>query len=166
MRGLMADRKIRTREHVIAAMSLHHVGYIVAKAGYVFDAPNPDYGLDGLITTFDETGAIEGDFISVQLKATDHIRFLSDGRISFPLDLRDVAFWLDDFSPVILIVFDARAEMGYYLAVQEHFRAHPLTAAQMRQATLTVRMDPRAIVSESAVRLWRDLKTGDRKARA
>lgn len=59
----MADRKIRTREHVIAAMSLHHVAYIVAKAGYVLDASIVNYGFDGLVTTFDLDGGIESGYI-------------------------------------------------------------------------------------------------------
>ena len=162
----MADRKIRTREHIIAAMSLHHVGYIVAKAGHVLDVPAADYGIDGLITTFDADGSIESGYISLQLKATDHLAVRRDGCIAVRIDLRDIDFWLADFFPVIVVVFDARVEIGYYLIVQDYFKAHPLTAAQRRQATLTVHIDPEAIVSDSAVRSWRDLKTGHRRARA
>lgn len=88
----MADRKIRTREHVIAAMSVHHVAYIVAKAGYVLDVPIADYGFDGLITTFDSDGSIESGAISVQFKATDHLRVLADGRIAVRLGQRDIRF--------------------------------------------------------------------------
>lgn len=162
----MADRKIRTREHVIAAMSLHHVAYIVAKAGYVLDVPIADYGFDGLITTFDGDGCIESGTISVQFKATDHLRVLADGRIAVRLDNRDIDFWLGNFFPVIVVIFDARQETSYYLSVQEHFKAHPLTSDQRRRATLTVHIDPGAIVSDTAVRAWRDLKNGHRKARA
>jgi len=70
------------------------------------------------------------------------------------------------FFPVIVVVFDTRGETAYYMIVQEHFEAHPLTAAQRRRATLTVHIDPGAIVSDTAVRSWRHLKNGDRKARA
>lgn len=160
----MADRKIRTREHVIAAMSLHHVAYIVAKAGYALDIPIADYGVDGLITTFDTNGNIESGAISLQLKATDHLGTRSDGRIAVRLDLRDIDFWLENFFPVIVVMFDARSETGYYLIVQEYFKAHPLTAAQRQRTALTVHIDPGAVVSDSAVRSWRDLKISYRKA--
>lgn len=67
---------------------------------------------------------------------------------------------------MIVVVFDAWRETSYYLIVQEHFKAHPLTEGQRRRATVTVHIDPGAIVDDTAVRAWRDLKNGDRKARA
>ncbi len=102
----------------------------------------------------------------MQLKATDHLTARRDGCIAVRIDLRDIDFWLADFFPVIVVIFDARVEIGYYLVVQDYFKVHPLTAAQRRRATLTVHIDPEAIVSDSVVRSWRDLKTGHGKARA
>ena len=35
---LAAERKRRSREHVIADMSSHHLGYLVAQSGFTFEA--------------------------------------------------------------------------------------------------------------------------------
>ena len=69
----MIKRKQRTRQHVIASMSLHHVAYTVVKCGYTLEATQSDYGYDGLLFTYGDTGEVENGNIFVQLKATDNI---------------------------------------------------------------------------------------------
>ena len=45
------DRKRRTREHVIADLSVNHVERQVLLAGYVVDRVSNDYGIDLEVTT-------------------------------------------------------------------------------------------------------------------
>jgi hypothetical protein len=66
-------RKLRTREHVIADLSLHHLSGPVFRAGFTIEAHHMDYGIDAHIETFDADGAVENGLIFVQLKATDNI---------------------------------------------------------------------------------------------
>src|SRR6266566_9255964 len=65
------QRKLRTREHVIADLSLYHLSGPVLRAGFTIEA----HGL-----------------IFVQLKATDNIETcrLTNGDLSFPIDIRDL----------------------------------------------------------------------------
>ena len=40
---------------------------------WVYRSITPDYGLDGLVELFDESGKAQGDFFFVQLKSSDKI---------------------------------------------------------------------------------------------
>ncbi|WP_083469464.1 DUF4365 domain-containing protein [Methylobacterium variabile] len=110
-----------------------NVGYIVSKVGYAFDVPSNDYGFDGQITTFRPNAEIESEYINVQLKATDGIKILDNGQISFSLDMNDINAWLENFFPVVLVVFDAQNERGYYIIIQEYFKMKPMTANETKQ---------------------------------
>jgi hypothetical protein len=63
--------KQRTREHVIAALSVNFVERLVLKCGYVVQRPAPDYGYDLRLETFDELGNLEAEHVPLQLKATE-----------------------------------------------------------------------------------------------
>ncbi len=50
----------------------------------------------------------------------------SDGQaVLFRVERGDLRTWLDMIMPVIFVVFDARAEIAYWLYVQGHFARHP-----------------------------------------
>ena len=74
----MATKKRRTREHVIADMSVHHLGYLIVRCGFTFDVIKADYGYDGYIFTYDSQGEIENSNIFVQLKVTDAVKLSKD----------------------------------------------------------------------------------------
>lgn len=88
-------RKLRTREHVIADLSLHYVSGPVLRAGFTIEAHHADYGIDAHIERFDADGAVENGLIFVQLKATDSIEIyrLENGDLSFPMEKRDLDYW-------------------------------------------------------------------------
>ena len=69
-----AQRKRRTREHVIADLSVHHVEGLVLKCGCTVLRTVADYGYDLWLETYSETGEIEDDFVRLQLKASDSLR--------------------------------------------------------------------------------------------
>ena len=102
-------RKRRTRQHIIEDLGFNHVERHILLAGYTLNRFNQnDYGYDGLITTFTDTGEIENFHLVFQLKSTDVIQ-LSVINESFVFDLskRDLELWLYNPSPVLLILFDA-----------------------------------------------------------
>ena len=52
-------RKRRTREHVIADLSVHHVEGFVLRCGWTVERTRHDYGLDLLMRTYSGSGEIE-----------------------------------------------------------------------------------------------------------
>jgi hypothetical protein len=60
--------------------------------------------------------------------------------------------WLAELFPVILIVYDARKEIGYWLYVQSYFRQLPGFNLFAAGETITVRIPVANVLSSSAVR--------------
>jgi hypothetical protein len=116
-------RKRRTREHVIADLSLNYVERQALVCGFVVDRITHDYGLDLELVTFNSRGEVEEGTVLIQLKASDHLGSLAGKEtFSFPLDRRDLVYWLAQPMPVVLIVYDARKDAAYWLYIQHHFR--------------------------------------------
>ena len=63
--------KQRTREHIIADLSVNHAERAFLLAGYTIDRVFADYGYDLIIRTFDDAGHLEPGLICVQMKASD-----------------------------------------------------------------------------------------------
>jgi Domain of unknown function (DUF4365) len=98
--------KQRTRQYIIADLSINHIERQALLCGYAVERVQYDYGYDLAIWTYTESGEIEAGQCLVQVKATDSINFLADQtRITFRLDRRDLNLWLGDFLPVFLILY-------------------------------------------------------------
>ena len=83
----MKSRPLRTREHIIADISVLHFQWIVAKCGHVAEEPKRDYGYDLALFTYTKAGEIENGSVLLQFKATDAFEnyVLGDGEtISYP----------------------------------------------------------------------------------
>jgi len=118
-----ANRKRRTREHVIADLSINHVERFVFRAGFASQEYQSDYGLDLTISTFDGDGLLEPGVFFFQVKATDHLdRRRRGGFISVVVDERDLRVWLQETHPIILVIFDAQKDKAYSGHVQDHFQ--------------------------------------------
>lgn len=72
-------RKRRTREHIIADLSVNHVERQVLLCGYTVERHRHDYGLDLLMSTYDHNGEVENGEVRLQLKATDHLNRVQGG---------------------------------------------------------------------------------------
>jgi hypothetical protein len=118
----MVVRKRRTREHVIADLSVNFVERQALLCGYTVQRVIADYGYDLLLTTYNANGEVEIGDIRLQLKATDSLPTLKDG-VTIPLRVQrsDLATWLPEFMPVILVVYDAQADEAYWLYIQRYF---------------------------------------------
>jgi hypothetical protein len=64
-------RKRRTREHVIADLSVNHVERFVLRCGWTTERTRHDYGLDLEMKTYNAAGETESEHVLLQLKATD-----------------------------------------------------------------------------------------------
>jgi hypothetical protein len=149
-RHRQAQQKRRTREHVIADLSVNHAERHVLLCGYTAERRFHDYGLDLLVYTYNARGEVEPGEIHLQLKATDHLKVVASGTlIAQRPERRDVAAWLRQLMPVILVVYDAPADVAYWLHAQDHFARRPRFNPRTGSSTLTVRI-PRSNVLNSA----------------
>jgi hypothetical protein len=85
---IFGPRKQRTRAHVIADQSVNHVERFVIDEGHVARRMSNDYGYDLSLTTFDEQGFVEPEFMCVQLKASESLQAVGAAYV-FDLDVRD-----------------------------------------------------------------------------
>jgi len=70
---------------------------------WVYRSITPDYGLDGLVELFDESGKAQGDFFFVQLKSSDKIEISEALAIRIR---RDTAEYYRSLAlPVLMVVF-------------------------------------------------------------
>ena len=69
----MPLRKLRTREHVLADLSVNHLERHVVLCGCSIQRMHSDYGYDRIMSTFDVNGEIEPGVVFVQVKATDNL---------------------------------------------------------------------------------------------
>ncbi len=149
------ERKRRTREHVLADLSANHVEKQALLCGFAVERVRLDYGIDLTVQTFNRRGEVESGRLLFQLKATDRLRVAADGSsVTCRLERADLAHWLDEPTPVVLVLYDGREDMAYWLHVQRHFAALPgfdLTRCGKRVSTAL----PRANVLDR--RTMRDL---------
>jgi hypothetical protein len=116
------ERKRRTREHVLADLSANQVEKQALRCGYTAERVRFDYGIDLVVQTFNHRGEVESSRILFQLKATDRITTLvSCNAVSCRIDRAALAHWLEEPFPVVLVLYDARMDTGYWLYVQQHF---------------------------------------------
>lgn len=89
-----ARRKRRTREHVIEDLSQNYLERKVLLNGHMLRRPERDYGVDVTMFHFAENGEIENGEVRFQLKATDTLKVIEQGRVvSFPVQSKDLRYW-------------------------------------------------------------------------
>jgi hypothetical protein len=153
-----AERKRRTREHVIADLSIHHVEGLALKCGYSVQQLVPDYGYDLWLATFNEQGEAEDSYVLLQLKASDGLRQYEldqEEVFSFPVSVKDYRRWTEEVLPVFLILYDAQLGEAYWLDVQDH------AAAQQqgpKGKTVRLRVPRQHVLGVRTIRLMRQRK--------
>lgn len=116
-------RKRRTREHVIADLSINHVERQVLLCGYTVERVFYDYGYDLLMFTFNTNGEPEADEIRIQVKASDKLRVVQGGQaFALRVDRSDVARWTNERVLVVLILYDTQIDVAYWLDIKDYFR--------------------------------------------
>jgi hypothetical protein len=116
------ERKLRTREHVLADLSVNYVEKQALLCGYAAERVRLDYGIDLVVQTFNRRGEVESSRLLFQLKATDRITTLAGtGAVACRIEGADLAHWLEEPFPVVLVLYDAKKDVGYWLHLQQHF---------------------------------------------
>lgn len=147
-----ATRKKRTRDHIIADLSANHVEGHILRCGYTAERVVHDYGVDLFMTTYSADGELENDIVLFQLKATDRLKRTSDGTAAVVrADQRDLEWWLAETFPVILVLYDAQADRGYWLYVQEQFEKEKKSLARDRKS-INVPIPVENVLSEVSIR--------------
>lgn len=112
-----------------------------------------DYGYDLIVSTYDEHGQIENDWVVLQGKGTDHLQVLKGGKTaSFSLDRRDLELWLSEYRPVILMVYDGTKNRAYWLNVQAYFEARRRIDLFTAPGNVTVRIPLGNRANKAAIR--------------
>ncbi len=149
-------RKRRTRQHVIADLSANHVERHVLRCGFSVERIHHDYGVDLVLFTYNANGEIENGQVYIQLKATDAPTFRQErDAIAFAVRRADLELWLREPMPYILIVYDTRIDVAYWLYVQAYFAGLPGFDLAQVGTTITVYLPRGNVVDEDAVRTFR-----------
>jgi hypothetical protein len=120
-RRIPAERKLRTREHVLADLSANHVEKQALLCSFAAQRVQPDYGIDLMVQTFNRHGEVETGWMLFQLKATDRIKVVADGNaLSCRIERAHLLQWLRESRPVVLVLYDARADLAYWLLVKRY----------------------------------------------
>jgi len=152
-------RKQRTRAHQIADLSTNHVERFAILAGFSVERIEHDYGYDLNIYTHDKNGEIENGYFFMQLKASDDPSYLKDGKhVTFDVEKADLEEWLSEPFPVLLVLYDAKKEVAYWLYVQRYFESINGFKIDDVKVTYTVRLLIANIVDVGAMRQFAGFK--------
>ena len=148
-----ATRKRRTREHVIADLSANHVERHALLCSFAVERTFHDYGIDQTVTTYDRRGEIENGLILIQLRATDRLMLLDGGRaVRCRLERSHLGHWLGEPMPFIVVLYDARTNVGYWLYLQAYFEARPDFDLARATRTVTVPIPRSNVLNRAAMR--------------
>jgi hypothetical protein len=145
-------RKLRTRGHVLADLSVNHVERQALLCGFSVERTQHDYGYDLTMETYNDIGEFEPGLVYIQVKATDRLPLLAGGKtISWPVSRRDLKLWLEETYPVILVVYDGQKDRAYWIHIQAYLLglATPELFAQGESLNVHIpirsRLNPRAL---------------------
>jgi hypothetical protein len=120
------ERKLRTREHVLADLSANCTEKQALLCSFSAQRVQPDYGIDLMVQTFNRRGEVEPGWLLFQLKGTDRVKLVGGGNVvSCRVERAHLRHWLRQSQPVILVLYDARADVAYWLLVKDYFEALP-----------------------------------------
>jgi hypothetical protein len=156
---LKISRKRRTREHIIADLSVNYVEKLVLLCGWTVQRFTSDYGLDLVMTTFNRRGEIENGDVRFQIKATDSITIVSgSSSVAVRVQWRDMLYWLNEPLPVILVAYDGKTDRAWWLHLQESLRAEGRIALARKSAKLTLNIPLANVLDGKAIREFRKLR--------
>lgn len=150
-------RKQRTRQHVIADLSVHHAEGFILEEGHTAQRFGSDYSYDLNMRTFDAEGYVEPGVVYFQLKASDALQAVGSDYV-FDADIRDYNLWIREDMPVILVLFDAARKKACWLWVQRYFDDDPAREPKKGAKSVRMRVPKRQIVNRSAIKQMRELK--------
>ncbi len=156
---LKRDKKIRTRDHVIADLSVNYVERFALLNNYSVEIFVKDYGYDLNIYTYSDKGEIETCNIYMQLKATDKIKLIRKNRFaSFSIDKRDLNLWLEEPMPCILVLYDAINNKAYWSYLQATLENHPSFDINNVKERYSINIPVSNRINKSSLKRFRSFK--------
>jgi len=154
-----SPRKRRTREHVIADLSINHVERQVLIAGHTVERKFHDYGIDLTLSTYTQEGETEAGAMFIQVKATDHLKTVQQGQfVTIRIERVHLRSWLFELTPVVLIVYDATADRAFWLCAQTAFVGAQRFRIVQGSQWLTVRIPATQVLNSAAVDGFRSIR--------
>lgn len=153
----LGPRKRRTRQHVIADLSVHHVEGFILEEGHTAQRLGSDYGYDLMMWTFDERGYPEPGSVYYQFKASETLQTKGEDFV-FDLDIRDYNLWMREEYPVILVLFYAKRKRAFWLPIQQYFEENVSRQPKKGTKTVRVRVPKRQEVNRQAIAKMCNLK--------
>ena len=155
------ERKLRTREHILADLSMNYVERQILLRGFAVNRLHTDYGIDLLMLTNTDDGEIEVGQVLFQVKATDSLQVVGDGQdIACRIEVADLNSWRDECMPVILVLYDGQDDRAYWLYVQEYFDDSTGCGEDrlMDQDSVTVRIPKKNRLGRKAIERFRHFR--------
>lgn len=144
---------------MIADLSANHFERHALLCGFSIDRVQSDYGYDLYLFTYNANGEIQTGDIRVQLKATDHMpQARQNGYFAVRVDRSDLALWLYEVLPVILVVYDAQADKAYWVHVQQYFDDRPDFSLFAAGQTVTIHIPLESTLTIDAIHRFAALK--------
>ncbi len=152
-------RKRRTREHIIADLSVNYVERFALRCGFAVERVWFDYGLDLAVLTYTPSGEAENGNFWVQLKATDELRLRRDRQaIMVRVERAHLLFWLNESFPVFLIVYDALREAAYWLYVQRDLGEGRVFRLRRTGSRISIHIPVSNVINDEAMRQFAKFK--------
>lgn len=162
--SIRGPRKRRTRQHVIADLSVHYTEGHILEEGHTAQRFSSDYSYDLVMRSFDENGYAEPDSVYFQVKAKEAVVWGASDCV-FDIDIRDYNLWIDEDFPVILILYDASAREARWLALKSYFDDDVSRRPKPGTKTVRVRIPKHQVLNRQAIALFRVMKAKARKPR-
>src|SRR5262249_28670546 len=152
------ERKLRTREHVLADLSVNHVERQILLRDFAVNRMDTDYGIDLLMLTYSEQGEVENGHVLFQVKATESLQVLKEGTtIACRVEVADLKSWQEEWMPVILVVYEGKTDRAYWLYVQKYVDEKNVSGEDLLadQDRVTVRIPMKNRLNQKAVETFR-----------
>lgn len=155
------ERKLRTREHVLADLSINHVERHILLHGFAVNRLDTDYGIDLLMLTYNDKGEVENGHVLFQVKATDSLQVLKDKQTAtVRVEVADLKGWQEEWMPVILVIYDGNQDRAFWLNVQQYLDEKNVSGEDFLtdHDRVTVRIPLRNRLDQKAVERFRQFR--------
>lgn len=151
-------RKIRTRDHVAAEMSVNILERQVLQRRHLLSRMAPEYGTDAIMFHFSpDDGRIENGQVQFQLKAQHSLKTVHKGSsISVKIDTAHLNHWgMEIYCPFILVVYDVPNERAFWLDF--HGYINDRNIIDRDQQTITVHVPTKNELTPAAISTFREM---------
>jgi len=105
------------------------------------------------MSSYNANGEIEAGIVYFQVKATDRLPLRVDGvTVSWVVNRRDLALWVREAFPVILVVYDGRRDRAIWLHVQAYLAGYPSPELFLSGHTITIHVPVTERLNRRSVR--------------